>query len=106
MMLAIAVAPECVVLPLNDSGGSFHATRTSPPFLAGSSYGPCGIPQPEPPTFPTFSAPGRLVALTPQPGAPLAAVPPDDSALAAVVLAPCWPGVPLHADITSSAVAD
>jgi hypothetical protein len=64
------------------------------------------MPQPEPPTFPTFSAPGKLVALTPLLAAPLAAALPDDSALAAVVLAPCWPGVPLQADITSSAVAD
>ncbi len=79
------------MLLLNDSGGSFHATRTSPPFLAGSSYGPCGMPHPEPPTFPTLSAPGREVAAAPPLlAAPeLAAAPPDDWAGAAAVLLDC-----------------
>ena len=34
---------------LNDSSGSFQATRTSPAGSPGSSYGPCGMPQPLPP---------------------------------------------------------
>src|SRR6478752_4859724 len=104
-MFPLSTALACVVLLLNDKGGSFQDTRTSPPFLAGSSYGPCGIPQPDPPTLPTFSAPGSDVASAPALAPLLAAALPDDSAGAAVVLPPAWPGVPLQAEMTSAVTA-
>src|SRR5699024_4146344 len=48
--LLLAVALPRVVVELNDSNGSFHATRTSPAGAdSAASHGPSGTPQPLPP---------------------------------------------------------
>jgi hypothetical protein len=110
--LLFATALPRLVLLLNEYAAWFQATRTSPEGASSRcAYGPCGMPQPLPPTFPTSSAPGNVA------GVELAVVVPAEvlvspfpavvSADAVVVAAPpetaSSSSSPLHPATTSDA---